>query len=203
MYIPASFRVDDSDVLFGFIEEYSFATLVSGQSDVPFATHLPLLVDRQRHVLLGHFARANPHAKEVGTGTKSLAIFSGPHAYISPSWYETEPAVPTWNYAAVHVYGPLQPLTEEQTRDLLNLTVDKYESAMPKPWPNELPEDFRAKMLLGIVGFEIPIERTGGKFKLGQNRSEADQVGMLAQLEASGPNAQNLASFIRHQKAEE
>jgi transcriptional regulator len=202
MYTPASFRVDDPDVLDRFIDEYSFATLISVRGGVPFATHLPLLLDRGRRVLLGHFARANPQAEVVGDRGESLAVFQGPHAYISPAWYATAPAVPTWNYAAVHVYGPLEPLSADRTRELVDLTVDKYESTRPVPWPNDLPEDFRDKMLKGIVGFEMPIGRIEGKFKLGQNRSEADQLGMLSQLQSGGPDARSLAEFIgRHRES--
>jgi transcriptional regulator len=206
MYIPASFRVDDPDVLDRFIDLYSFATLISVRGGVPFATHLPLLLDRERRVLLGHVARANPQAELVGDRAgdsgESLAIFQGPHAYISPAWYATAPAVPTWNYAAVHVYGPLEPLSAERTRELVDLTVDKYESTRPNPWPNDLPEDFRDKMLKGIVGFEMPIRRIEGKFKLGQNRSEADQHGMLSQLQSAGPGPRSLAEFIvRHRES--
>jgi transcriptional regulator len=203
MYIPASFRIDDLDVLYGFIEEYSFAALISVRGEVPFATHLPLLIDRERRVLLGHMARANPHSEAVGSTSESLAIFSGPHAYISPSWYATAPAVPTWNYAAVHVSGPLQPLSENRTRELVDLTVDKYESTRPIPWPNDLPPEFRDKMLAGIIGFEMPMGRIEGKFKLGQNRCEADQAEMLSQLKSAGPDARSLAEFIvRHRKLE-
>src|SRR5262245_45198 len=122
MYIPASFRVDDPDVLDAFVEQYSFATLVSVRDSSPFATHVPLLIDRERRVLLGHFARANPHCDAIGSTFESLAIFNGPHAYISPSWYATAPAVPTWNYAAVHVYGRLSAISEERTSKLVDMT---------------------------------------------------------------------------------
>ena len=201
MYIPSSFRIDAADVLYDFIDDYSFATLVSVRGGIPFATHLPLLLDRERKVLLGHVAKANPHAEVFGARSESLAIFHGPHAYISPAWYVTAPAVPTWNYAAVHVYGPLEPLSESRTRELVDLTVDKYESERSVPWPNDLPQDFREKMLRGIVGFEMPIARIEGKFKLGQNRSEADQAEMFSHLQSAGLDARSLAEFIaRHRE---
>ena len=201
MYIPASFRIDDLDVLYSFIEEYSFAALISVCHGVPFATHLPLLIDRERRVLMGHVARANPHADVFGAASESMAIFSGPHAYVSPSWYATAPAVPTWNYAAVHVYGPLRRLSEDRTEELVDLTVEKYESARSTPWPNDLPRDFREKMLKGIAGFEMPIGRIEGKFKLGQNRAESDRVAMLSHLKSAGSDARLLAEFIvRHEK---
>ena len=103
MYIPKSFQVTDPEVLAAFIRAHSFATLVSAVDGTPFATHLPLLLDQG--TLLGHVARANPHWQAFDGQREALAIFHGPHAYISPTWYATGPAVPTWNYAAVHVYG--------------------------------------------------------------------------------------------------
>jgi len=197
MYIPASFRVDDQRQLGDFIEQYSFATLISIRENEPFATHLPLLIDRERRVLLGHVARANPHVELIGASANALAIFSGPHAYVSPSWYETTPAVPTWNYAVVHVYGRLSAISDDETRQIVDRTVSKYESSSPEPWSYDLPQDFRERMLKGIVGFEMPIERIEGKFKLGQNRSEADQAGMLSHLQTGSSDARSLADFIR------
>ncbi len=105
MYIPAAFAVKDEAILFDFIDRHSFATLVSTIDDVPFATHLPVLLDRARNRLLGHVAYANPHWRCFDGVREVLIIFQGPHAYVSPSWYVETPAVPTWNYAAVHVYG--------------------------------------------------------------------------------------------------
>jgi transcriptional regulator len=199
VYIPPSFRVDDVAVLYEFVEEYSFAALVSVRGGVPFATHLPMLLDREHGVILGHLARANPHWEAFGGGAESAAIFHGPHAYISPAWYAAAPAVPTWNYAAVHVYGTPRLLTEDRTWEVVDQTVKKFETTRAAPWQNELPEDFRKKMLRGIVAFEMPIARIEGKFKLGQNRSEADQAGMLAHLRAGDSAAQILAEFImRH-----
>lgn len=104
MYVPASFKVEEIDVLYSFIEQFGFATLVTIRNGSPFATHLPLLLDRERGLLLGHVARANAQWENI-EGAESLAIFSGPHAHISPTWYLTQPAVPTWNYTAVHAYG--------------------------------------------------------------------------------------------------
>jgi transcriptional regulator len=196
VYIPPAFRVDDVAVLYAFVEEYSFATLVSVRDGVPCATHLPLLLDREHGVILGHLARANQHWEAFGGGTESVAIFHGPHAYISPAWYVTAPAVPTWNYAAVHVYGIPRLLTEDRTWEVVDQTVKRFESKHAAPWPNELPEGFRQKMLRGIVAFEIPIARIEGKFKLGQNRSAVDQAGMLAHLRAGNSAAQVLAEFI-------
>jgi len=196
LFIPSSFRIDDRDTLFAFIGRYGFATLVTPLDGSPFASHLPLLLDRETDLLLGHVSRANPHWAAFAAGAESLAVFAGPHAYVSPTWYATAPAVPTWNYAAVHVYGVPRLLSPERTREVVDLTVQKYEGSRPAPWADEMPEDLRGKLLAGIVGFELPISRIEGKFKLGQNRSAADQAGMLAGLRGDGAEANLLAEFI-------
>lgn len=200
MYIPPSFRVDDLPTLHAFLERYSFATLISNVDGAPFATHLPLLVDRTQGelgTLLGHFAAPNPHAAVIGGEQTSLAVFQGPHAYISPTYYSgNSPAVPTWNYAAVHVYGRLQPAPSQQwTRDLLDRLVAFYESGAEQPWKDDLDDDLRNKLLGGIVAFSLPIERLEGKFKLGQNRSLEDQQCMFAALQKRG--ADGMAEFVR------
>lgn len=201
MFIPPSFRVEDRAPLDDFMDRYSFATLVSVHGGVPFASHVPLLLDRTGNVLLGHLARANPQWEAFSSGIESLAIFHGPHAYISPSWYASAPAVPTWNYATVHVYGTPRLLTAERTREVVELTVRKYEGSRPVPWPNVMPEEFRERLLAAVVGFEMPIARIEGKFKLGQNRSGADQDGMLQALRGDGAEAGLLAEFILRQRS--
>lgn len=197
MYIPSSFAVDDPKTLHAFVDTYPFATLIS-MGEEPDITHLPLLLDADEGVLLGHLAKANPHAKRLD-GENALAIFHGPHAYISPSWYEAEVAVPTWNYAVVHVRGTTELLSEAATKPLLDKTVDRFESTQPSPWPNKLPEDLEQTLLQSIVGFRIRISKIEGKFKLGQNRSEADQVGMLERLQQGSPADRELAEFIHRE----
>jgi transcriptional regulator len=197
MFIPASFRVDDRETLLAFLGRYGFATLVSVYQGELHATHVPLVVDQENGLLLGHLARGNPQWNGFGD-TESLAIFMGPHAYVSPTWYTTNPAVPTWNYAAVHVYGVPRLLSPEKTRDVLDLTVRKYESGRQFPWPNDLPDDFRQRLLAGVIGFEMPLTRIEGKYKLGQNRSAADQAGMLHGLHNEGVESRLLAEFIEH-----
>lgn len=196
MYIPASFRIDDRQTLNDFIESHAFATVVSVQDGVPFASHIPMLLDRTGNVLLGHMARANPQWRHFESGDEVLAIFTGPHAYVSPSWYSNSPAVPTWNYAAVHVYGVPRLISPDRTALAVDMLVRKYEAHRETPWPNELPDEFRKRMLAAIVGFEIPMARIEGKFKLGQNRSDEDQFGMLRGLRNDGPEATALANFI-------
>jgi transcriptional regulator len=198
MYIPPSFRVDERGVLFDFIDRHSFATVISTVEGLPFASHLPLLLDRERGVLQGHMARANPQWQTFDGSAQILAIFHGPHAYISPSWYASSPAVPTWNYAVVHVTGTPHLLDADALADVVARTVRKYESFQPTPWPYDLPADYRDKLLKAIVGFEIPIARLEGKFKLGQNRTTYDRAGMLAHLTAGDADSQALAEFKRH-----
>ena len=189
MYIPQAFRVTDRQILHEFIERHSFATLVSTVEGKPFATHLPLLFDRTRSAhgaLLGHVARANPQWHGFDGRQEALAIFQGPHAYVSPSWYATSPAVPTWNYTAVHVYGVPQVVDDDRAfSDLLDKLIAFYEAGMPKPWPGKLPTDFRTNLMKGIVGFVMDIERVEGKFKLSQNRSHEDQRRVVERLRTS------------------
>jgi transcriptional regulator len=195
MYVPATFAVHDEAALYDFVERYGFAILVSQTETGPFASHVPLLLDRAGPRLLGHVARANPHWEFLESGD-SLAIFHGPHAYISPTWYVTPPAVSTWNYAAVHIYGKAKLVDAAEFGEIVERLVEQYESPESAPQVNALPADLRAKLLAGIIGFELPIERIEGKFKLGQNRSTADQASMLAHLEHGGDQGRALARFI-------
>jgi transcriptional regulator len=204
MYIPKAFHVSDSHVLEEFITHNSFATLVSTIDGSLFATHLPLILDRIQSspgVLLGHVARANPHWRAFDGQQEALAIFHGPHAYISPSWYTTSPAVPTWNYAVVHVYGVPRVVEDDVwLARLVDRLVTLYEAGMPTPWPGVLPAEFKANLLKAIVGFTIEMTRIEGKFKLGQNRPLGDQLGMVHQLEVSAdPIAQALGEFTKQQ----
>ena len=206
MYIPASFRVSDETLLEAFIERYDFATVISASSAGIVASHIPIFhrQSRGKTVIVGHVARANDQWKQFDGNTEALVIFQGPHAYISPSWYATSPAVPTWNYAAVHVYG--KPIASEDidfTTAALSPLIARYESSRPKPWGMEsLAPDFYEKLAASIVAFEMPIERLEGKFKLGQNRSREDRLGMLQGLEGEEySDAQALAKFIREHAA--
>lgn len=202
MYIPKAFEVTDLATLHQFIETYSFATLVTVAGEQPVATRLPLILDRARGrhgSLLGHVARANPQWRSFDGNRQCLVMFDGPHAYISPSWYATAPAVPTWNYAAVHVYGIPRPFHDAaKLAALVDGLVGIYEAGMPQPWPGTLPADFKAAMLKAIVGFAIEIDQIEGKFKLGQNRSVEDRSGAVVRLErSSDATARALAELTR------
>ena len=143
---------------------------------------------RRQALSAGHLARANPQAADLDwQGGEALAIFSGPHAYVSPGWYEAGPAVPTWNYASVHAYGAARAIDDpEWLRDLLRRLSERHEAREPAPWSMDgLPEPYVAiGMLKGIVGFEIAVTRLEGKFKLSQNRPAADRPRIIAALEA-------------------
>ena len=189
MYIPSAFRVDDPAKLSAFIRQHSFATFITHDGAAPFASHLPVLFHPAaggHGTLVSHMARANPQWRHFAPGKEALIVFHGPHTYISPSWYETAPAVPTWNYAAVHAYGIPAILDDrERVVALLSETISTYESARAQPWPGDLPEDYRDKLMQAIVAFEIPITRLEGKFKLGQNRSAADVKSVFDALSRS------------------
>jgi len=172
MYIPAAFRESDQAKLFDTIERHSFGLLVSQLEGELFATHLPLLVDRQAGAsgrLLGHMARANPQWTELN-GQTVLSVFSGPHAYITPSWYEADNVVPTWNYVAVHVYGKCEVIEDEQaTAKIVEDYVATYERHRPTPWTIDASQAFFEKLVKMVVGFQIEITRIEGKWKLSQN----------------------------------
>ena len=203
MYVRRSFAVSDEKILDSFIEKYGFATLVSSSSSGLVASHIPITLRRTdgQAVLVGHVARANSHWRQFDGSAETLAIFHGPHAYVSPSWYATGPAVPTWNYSVVHVYGkPRAREDSEFTASALRDLVAKYEGARATPWRMEdLAPDFYDKLARAIVAFEMPIDRIEGQFKLGQNRPHEDRIGMLEGLDAEGsPDADALAEFIRN-----
>lgn len=201
MYIPVAFRVQDAGKLSAFVQAHSFATLVSDEGGVPFASHLPMLLrptDGPHGTLVSHMARANPQWEHFASGKEVLAIFHGPHSYISPTWYETTPAVPTWNYASVHAYGTATIIDDPaRVSALLDELIATYESGFDRPWNGELPGDYREKMSRAIVAFEISISRIEGKFKLGQNRSAADTSRVFRALSSSDdPDSQALARLM-------
>lgn len=163
----------DRAELWAFMRQHSFAIVCSQVNQRPFATHIPLLLDPDRGdngYLIGHLAKANPHWRHMDG--EVLTIFSGPHAYISPTWYEAKHTVPTWNYLAVHVYGRFLPVDDRaRLRWIVEETVRVYETAMPTPWRIDMPPEQLDKMLNGIMGFEIAITEIQGKKKLNQNHS--------------------------------
>jgi len=192
MYTPPHFREDDIAVLHEAIRRIAFGTLVTLGPDGLVASHVPLLLDAEkgaRGTLTGHLAKANIQTKTEASDIEALAIFQGPEAYITPNWYATKQehgkVVPTWNYVAVHAYGPISFFEDaERLRDQVASLTDRHEAANAEPWAlNDAPEKFVQSQLKGIIGFEIPITRIDGKWKLSQNRPAADKEGVIRGLE--------------------
>lgn len=191
MYVPKHFAQTDVASLHALVRAHSFATLVSVVDGELFATHVPLLLDADRGpfgTLVGHVARANPHARAFEAGARGLAIFHGPHAYVSPRWYAAEPNVPTWNYLAVHASGPTSVMAErDAVRALLVRSAGAYETGAERPWSlASIPEAFATGLQKGIVAFELAIDRIEGKRKLSQNKTPADRAGVIAALRERG-----------------
>jgi transcriptional regulator len=203
VYIPKHFQRSDPAWCHALMRAQSFAVMITADDEgVPFATHLPVLVDPARGplgTLRGHVARANPHWRHLAAGRPTLTVFSGAHAYVSPSWYATHPSVPTWNYVAVHATGR-GTLVEDETRvtALLADLVGTYEGGGPGAWSlDRLPADYLAGMRRGIVAFEIAIERLEGKAKLSQNRDAVDQARTREALAAADdPLARAVAALM-------
>lgn len=190
MYTPPAFREDDPATLRAMMHEARLATLVTATAEGILATPLPLFLDEsegEHGVLYGHVARANPQWKAPPLG-EALVIFPGPEAYITPSWYASKQehgkVVPTWNYAAVHAYGPVEFFEdEERLRAAVTRLTDLHERPRAEPWAvADAPEAFVRAQLKGIVGVRLPISRLEGKRKMSQNRSEADRESVAAGL---------------------
>lgn len=186
IYTPRSFAVSEDSAIARLIRERPFATLITPGDPEPFVSHLPLelAADPVPHgALLGHMARANPHWRHFGNGA-SVAIFHGPHAYVSPSWYaDPATAVPTWNYAVAHVHGVVAPMTDQSdTRALLDRLIHRYEGGRAQPWQLQVEGAALEALLGAIVGFRLRIERIEAKFKFSQNRSVEDRDRVIAAL---------------------
>ena len=198
MYIPKYFAIQDEEMKYETIEQNSFATLFSQHNGEPYATHLPLVLNRETLTLYGHFARPNAQWKD-SENQQVLAIFQGPHSYISPSWYETNKAVPTWNYVAVHVYGELEVVEDKQ--ELLNSLQDlvhKYEDPQSTYSLDDVDPDYMAGLSKGIVGFKIKINKIEGKAKLSQNHSVERRKLVVEELEKVGSEgSRGIAELMR------
>ncbi|MCM3409805.1 FMN-binding negative transcriptional regulator [Metabacillus litoralis] len=198
MYIPKYFKITDEKMAHDVIKEHSFATLFSQHNGMPFATHLPLILNKENSYLYGHFARPNPQWQDIKNQTV-LAIFHGPHCYISPSWYETNKAVPTWNYVTVHVYGEVELL--EDDNELLGSLHDmvlKYEIPESTYRLEDVDAEFLAGMNKGVQGFKIKINRIEGKVKLSQNHSLQRQELVINQLEQkANTDEQQIAKLMK------
>ncbi len=195
MYIPAHFNEDRIDVLHDFIRASGLATLISMTAGGLIASHAPLMIDPDpgpRGTLIGHLAKANPHARAADPGTQTLVIFHGPDGYITPSYYaakqEHGKVVPTWNYTAVHAYGTLEVFDDpSRLLDVVTRLTHRNETIRKAPWAvSDAPADFVQGMLNGIVGIALPIARLEGKVKMSQNRPAADISGVIDGLRHDG-----------------
>ncbi len=210
MYFPHHFAESRPEILGAFIRQHPFATLVSLGGDGLVGSHLPMLWDSEPApfgTLTGHIARPNPQATGAQANVEALAVFLGPQAYISPNWYPSKrehgKVVPTWNYIAVHAYGPLKLIDDaEWLRRLVTRLTNLHESFSAVPWKvTDAPPAFVDQMLKGIVGIELALTRLEGKWKLSQNRPATDRTGTVAGLEARGDAAScEMAGAMRQPK---
>lgn len=213
MYVPSSNAEHRPEVLFDFIDAHPLAALVTASSAGMVATHLPLVLDRARGAhgtLAGHIARANPQSVQTRDGDEALVIFSGDDAYVSPSYYASKArdgkVVPTWNYVAVHAYGPIRFVSEPLAlRRHLEVLTRRHEEGRPTAWAvSDAPDAYIERMLGAIVGVEIEIARLEGKWKMSQNRSAEDVDGVIAGLARSPDERERaVADIVRARRPSE
>ena len=203
MYTPKFNQVSDRAILIEAMQAYSFAILFgpldsTANSAPHHATHLPLVVrdDGPHGTLEGHFAKANPHWQSLAN-RETLVVFPGPHSYVSPSLYAEELSVPTWNYIAIHAHGTLELIEDDAGKDALLAGLIQANEPAYAERLRTLPDGFRRTMLAGIVGFRIPIARIEGKFKISQNRPQADRRAVHAAHAAGTSDQQQLASWMQ------
>lgn len=198
MYIPSFNQFENRQEAIGFMQRYSFATIVTVKDGIPSATHLPFIVKETggQFILSSHFAKANPQSGDI-VNNRALVLFSEPHAYISPKNYEKETNVPTWNYLAIHAYGNCVLLDGEESKAaLLKETIRFYEADYLNQY-EALPDDYKLKMMKGIVAFEVIVDDLQAKKKLSQNRSETEQENIITALNKSGgQNEKEIADYM-------
>lgn len=185
MYIPKHFNIKDSELILRIIKEFSFATLISNNNNEIEISHLPLIADTSGTFLTGHFAKANAHSN-IPENSEIVAIFHGPHSYISPSWYETRNAVPTWNYVNIHVSGILTRLHSDELLNELEALIRTFEPDSTEYSLNDLSSENKERLINGIVGFKIEITKIDAKAKLSQNHSVERQSLVAEKLNSFG-----------------
>lgn len=204
MYIPRDYKNDNIDEIKNFIQQNSFGVLVVEAEGKMTATHIPLELYKNEageDVLCGHISKANPQWKNFETTKEVLAIFSGPHTYISSSWYDHE-NVPTWNYIAAHVYGSIHIMSDEEVLKALKRLVNKYEKASEKPVDlDKMTPGYVEKEMRGVIGFEIKITKIEAAYKLSQNRDQKNHDVIVKELEKKGdPNSIAIANEMKAKK---
>jgi transcriptional regulator len=200
IYLPKHFTINDRAVLREVMEDHPFATLVSTVDGEPCFTHLPLVVRESGAALtlLGHVARANPHGRRLREGDAIVAIFQGPNGYVSPRWYTTREAVPTWNYIVVHAHGSVHVVDDSAGKErILKALIDVHDPEYRAQWDVELTEEFRERQKGAIIGLQIAVERIEGKFKLSQNRHPQDRANVVSAMDEGGEAEQEMAAWMR------
>ncbi|WPP50369.1 FMN-binding negative transcriptional regulator [Catalinimonas niigatensis] len=193
MYTPKHYSITDQEEILFFIRRFNFGTIITSRENIPMATHLPFIVSKRESklILISHFARANPHWQEI-TAHQNLVIFSEPHAYVSPGFYDKKQNVPTWNYISVHAYGQAKIIEEqEESLRILENMIDSFEAAYKAQW-NTLDMGYKLRMLKGIVAFEIEVTELQAKGKLSQNKTEAERQRITASFSQSGSENERL-----------
>lgn len=188
MFIPRYHKQENIEEVKKFLIENSFGILISQTEGKITGTHIPMELDTDKNgeaILLGHIAKANPQSKNLRDEDEVLAIFNGPHSYVSSSWYQKE-NVPTWNYVAVHVYGKVKIIEGEALYNSLKKLVDKYEQNLKNPVSVETMSSKTLKQINGIIGFSIKINEIQAAYKLSQNRNKDDYDNIIRKLEKSG-----------------
>jgi transcriptional regulator len=188
MYLPKYYEVNDRTKLFDFMKSNSFAILFSHTGEEPMASHLPFIIDEtgeEKGLILGHMAKANRQWR-YADGQQVMVVFHGPHTYVSPTWYQEEDAVPTWNYTAVHATGTFK-ATEEPAvmEDMVARLTAQHEASQPQPWQMDFSTDYASHMMKRVVAFQIDITAIQGKWKLNQNQSDARRERVAAKLGSS------------------
>lgn len=199
MFIPNMFKFESEAEKIAFMKQYSFATIITTNNNIPLATQLPFVIDEKegRLILNAHFAAANEQAKYIEENI-SLVIFTEPHAYISPLHYDKRESVPTWDYIAVHAYGKAKIITDEDSKfKALEQMIRVYEQGYMEQW-NSLSDKFKKGMIKGIVAFEFEVSDLQGQKKLSQNKSDVERQRIIHQLEKSESSIEtDLAKYIQ------
>jgi transcriptional regulator len=190
VYIPKVQQVEDRKLMHDFMDEFAFVDLITTEPTLRI-THIPSVLDRtagKDGLIYGHISRQNAQTEAIMAGRRAVIVFHGPHSYISPTWYSKAEVVPTWNFAVVHASGKLKAVTDEEAmRSLLSKLIRKFEGADSPYDLAKLPRSYTSGLIGGILGFELEIDMLEGKFKLGQERSDADKEGILKHLQAEKP----------------
>lgn len=207
MHVPSQFIETNATTLHDLIKAHPLGTWITSYKDNIEVNHIPFVLEVDSNglaTLKGHINRTNPLLKSLNALSNSVVVFQGAESYISPSWYASKPidqkVVPTWNYAVVHAHGKAQLHSEKEwLLSHLNSLTDSQENRRTQPWRvSDAPDDYIARMLRGIVGIEIPIEKLEGTWKTSQNKSNDDKLGVIRGLDLDHDRDSNeMSSYVR------